>query len=213
MHTPSHSLSLCPHSLSAQCTQGWTDILKHECRHTLLCSISLCPHLGYACIHMHTHSECAQQLLWLYCQCWVLKKQNKKTLRPLFLFHAMHTRKSWSITATWQTCFHRNTQTLKPSSLPHLFSFHQLNFKAHFVSSATVPPFLPLPCSFPRLPLLSLQPSPTAGGEIISNTPSLVLALPYSLPPFSPMLAHSNTLLTTLSFFLIYFFYLHTFLN
>lgn len=69
---------------------------------------------------------------------------------------------------------------LKHFSLPHLFSFHQQDFKAHFVSSATVPPFLPL------LSLLSLQPSSTAGGEIISNTPSLFLASPLSLPSFPP---------------------------
>lgn len=72
---------------------------------------------------------------------------------------------------------------LKHFSLPHLFSFHQQDFKAHFVSSATVPPFLPL------LSLLSLQPSSTAGGEIISNTPSLFLASPLSLPLFSSKLS------------------------
>ena len=68
-----------------------------------------------------------------------------------------------------------STQNTSPH--PHLFSFHQQDFKAHFVSSATVPPSF----SFPH----SLQPSPTAGGEIISNTPSLFFNPP-SHPPFLP---------------------------
>lgn len=100
---------------------------------------------------------------------------------PYKLCTNMHTEQIWSFAFTDSLIFvDMLPLTLQHFSLPHLFSFHQQDFKAHFVSSATVPPFLPLP------PLHLLQPSPTAGGEIISNTPSLVLASPSSLPSLSP---------------------------
>lgn len=46
---------------------------------------------------------------------------------------------------------------LEPASLPHLFSFHQQDFKAHFVSSATVPPSLARYCSYNRVPQLEVK--------------------------------------------------------
>lgn len=79
-----------------------------------------------------------------------------------------------------------NTQTLLP---PPLIFFPSTRFQSPFCflchcSSLPSPPTLAR--SFPSFPLLSLQPSPTAGGEIISNTPSLFLALPSSLLSLSP---------------------------
>lgn len=73
-------------------------------------------------------------------------------------------------------------------SLPHLFSFHQQDFKAHFVSSATVPPSLPP----------SLSSSPSSSRSSSSNqVPQLEvksLAIPPSLAlaPPSPSIATSE---------------------
>lgn len=131
---------------------------------------------------------------------------NTKEAGSVSLFFQCGRNSAWMCTLNRVICSYRfinicrrtstNTQTLPP----HLFSFHHQDFKAHFVSSATVPPFLPTYL----LSLLLLQPSPTAGGEIISNTPSLVLASPpflVSLQPFSQHLPHSASCLSLFSFF------------
>lgn len=73
-------------------------------------------------------------------------------------------------------CRHASTQTLFP---PPLIFFHQQNFNAHFVSCATVPPFLPFfPPSFPfsqsnQVPQLEVK-------SLAIPHPSFSLAL---LPP------------------------------
>lgn len=79
-------------------------------------------------------------------------------------------------------CRRASPNTTAPTTHPHLFSFHQQDFKAHFVFPATVPPSLPPSL---LLSLLLLLPSPTAGGEIISNTPLPSSGLP-SLPHLPP---------------------------
>lgn len=108
--------------------------------------------------------------------------------------------------------------TLNHFSLPHLFLFHQQHFKAHFVSSVTVPPFLPLPDSL--LPLLSLTcsnqvpqlevkslaaPPPCFRPPLPSVSPTKTFATPSSascLPPSS--LPHCCCF--SLSFFLLSFY-------
>lgn len=70
---------------------------------------------------------------------------------PQKLCMNVHTEQIWSFAFTDSLIFADMLPlTLKHFSLPHLFSFHQQDFKAHFVSSATVPPFLPR--SFPSFP-------------------------------------------------------------
>lgn len=80
--------------------------------------------------------------------------------------------------------------TLKHFSLPHLFSFHQQDFKAHFVSSATVPPFLPLPPlpftpsnQVPQLEVKSLaMPPPCFWPCLLLSFPSLPSSFLQHLP-------------------------------
>lgn len=73
-----------------------------------------------------------------------------------------------------------------PTPSPHLFSFHQQDFKAHFVSSATVPPFPP-----PSLP-----PIPSSHISRSNQVPqlevkSLAIPPPWFWPPI-PSVATSK---------------------
>lgn len=220
-HTHTHKHALL--STFRECTHqpGWADILTHACRHTQLCSISPCLRLEYA------HTQPVTVTGGCCCLTVTAEKQDKEKPAACMQTHTNEIQKRLgrslvfsNVVETVRGCAHWIGSfaltdslifadvlppTLKhcnpiPPTPPHLFSFHQQDFKAHFVSSATVPPFLPTSL----LSLLLLQPSPTAGGEIISNTPSLVLASPpflVSLQPFSQHLPHSASCLSLFSFF------------
>lgn len=153
-HTRTHTLAMYPQSDRA-------DILKHESSPARPCSTLPRLHLGNA--RSNTTSDCDRQLLRLRCHL-LRTKINRGPWSASIQMRGVQNRPGRSLFGRWKWCVNVHAEQiwafalivslifadvlppgLEPASLPHLFSFHQQDFKAHFVASATVPPFLPPP--------------------------------------------------------------------